>query len=643
MSLEELLEVKITVASQTQETSGEAPSSVTVLTRKEFLAMGITSVEELLNFVPGFLTTREMVLGDGYRVAARGQTTPQSSYNILFMINGQRINSDLGGGAVENNRFLTLANVEQIEVIRGPGSALYGTSAFSGVVNIVTSTKANQVSVSGGNLGRREAHLNVSKEERNWQGSLFLGYNTDEGDDYSHFFRTPNATNSSFRKDPRRNKDMYLTLSWKNQLRMNFRHTNWETGAFGGRLPWYAIEGGQDSGLLSYQWVNTDTAQLVLEASYIQSELTSDAELMNIQAIQRLFPAPLTSTQEAASIKGIFSEQEWELGLNGHYFLSDRHRLYAGLSLRRPEIETFREQYNYDISQFNLDSLSGRLSYLDGKMMEVPTGKEGHRYILGIYFQDQYRFNPFLSMTLGIRHDNYSDFGGTTHPRLALIYQATPSTSFKLMYGEAFRAPSIRQLSGQNVGNPNLEPEEIKTVEGAWLQRYAMTQTTLTYFRNSAQNRIDTALISRTSRKFINFDDFDTHGWELETLANIGKEISLRMGYTYLLKTEPHPSRFPQQTFSMIANYQKGAWNLNLNTYYHDKTEQEIIGNIISLNDYWVVNGALRYTLSKGITLTGQINNLLDKKYFSSTKTASFQEGVPNRGRSYSIGVESTF
>ncbi len=91
MSIEELLEVTVTVASKTAESVSESPSSVTVFTRQELLSMGITTMEELLNLVPGFVATREVVLGQGSTVSARGQTTPQDSYNILFMVDGQPI------------------------------------------------------------------------------------------------------------------------------------------------------------------------------------------------------------------------------------------------------------------------------------------------------------------------------------------------------------------------------------------------------------------------------------------------------------------------------------------------------------------------------------------------------------------------
>ncbi|MDQ7090431.1 MAG: TonB-dependent receptor plug domain-containing protein [Methylococcales bacterium] len=138
MDLSDLEEVMVSVATKTNKNIKTVPSSVTVFTAVEIRSMGIKSVQELLNFVPGFQSTRESRVNQGSMVSARGASTPQTSYNILFMLDGHRLNDVSSGGAMIANRYLTTANIKQIEVIRGPGSALYGTNAFSGVVNIIT-------------------------------------------------------------------------------------------------------------------------------------------------------------------------------------------------------------------------------------------------------------------------------------------------------------------------------------------------------------------------------------------------------------------------------------------------------------------------------------------------------------------------
>jgi len=235
MELEELMNVDVISASKIAQKVLEAPSSVTVFSRQELMSMGITSIEELLNFVPSFQATRESIYNQGYRVISRGQSTPQTSYNILFMINGERLNTDFTGGALAINHFITLANVKQVEVIRGPGSALYGTNAFTGVVNIITVTEGKEVFANRGNLGSKEFYTNLSHQGDSWKTSLFARYYEDKGQAYGKRYLT-NDPNTTTVYDPRVGRDAYLSATWHDQLSIDLRHTERQLDGFlGGR------------------------------------------------------------------------------------------------------------------------------------------------------------------------------------------------------------------------------------------------------------------------------------------------------------------------------------------------------------------------------------------------------------------------
>ncbi|WP_185231638.1 TonB-dependent receptor plug domain-containing protein [Teredinibacter franksiae] len=156
------MSIKVEVASRHKEQARLTPSSVTIFLRHQILEMEVRSVEELLNFVPGFQTSRVTFLNQGYRVVARGLVTGQPSYSVLFLMDGQRMNSDMSGGAMFDNRFITTANVDRVEVILGPGSAMYGSSAFSGVVNIITTKDTNEAYVAADDYGSRELYTNGS-------------------------------------------------------------------------------------------------------------------------------------------------------------------------------------------------------------------------------------------------------------------------------------------------------------------------------------------------------------------------------------------------------------------------------------------------------------------------------------------------
>ncbi len=646
MSFEQLLEVEVEVASKTSEHISDAPSSVTVFTRQELQGMGIESVETLLNFVPGFIATREIVFGQGYMVAARGRTTPQASYNVLFMLDGQRLNNDRSGGALSLNHFISLHNVKRVEIIRGPGSALYGTSAFAGVVNIITDDELNEAYVSVGEFDSREAYINMSKSGRDWKWSASARYFEDAGDSYAE---TLVGELDSVR-DPRQQQDLYLNVQYQQwKLLLRYHHQS---------LPDFYLasdisevnEVQFDSHFARLQYTVFDEAlyELKLHTGY---SWQNDNTVMQTLSADQVKAA--TGNEQAALLNGgVSKEREWSLGIEGRYVLNKKHELFAGLDWRQPDNVKDRFASNYRSSSLNqtLDVARGVPSALTdyaGDIQEgMPRSSENSRHIISLYIQDKYQINDQWSATVGTRYDRYSDFGNSVNPRLSMLYALSANTSFKMMYGEAFRAPSRRQLSSVLTGNSQLRPEKIKTVELAWLQTYRdKAQTTLTWFHSRHQDLIDTQLNASNQRIFMNTEEvLTTEGWELEATLEPFKDVILRMAYSYFSATEEAPQRFPQQTFSMMAHYQRDDWHFNLNTYFHDEVEQQAIGGVMNrLAAYWVVNAAVHYQLNPQMTISAKFNNLLNEDYYHSVKPALFEQGIANRGRSFNLGLKYSF
>lgn len=654
LSLEELLEIEVVVASQTEETIFDAPASVTVFTRQQLQRMGVDSVEEVLNFVPGFFASRESVFADGYMVSARGTTTPQSSYNILFLLDGQRLNNELRGGALDvYGHFLSLANIKQIEIIRGPGSASYGTGAVTGVVNIITATDLNNAMLSVGHLNSRDAHLNLSRKGRidgkSWSLSLFARYFEDQGQSYPNLFSKNPATVA----DPRQGRDVQFRFQF-DKLQLNIRHNQRREEDFyiieSFRNDVNYLDGQQNSINLDYNFLNNKHWDIHFKANYTQSIGKSLIESVSQEKLLTL-PSSVTTAQRVAALQYTDSEENsWQLGISGEYRINPNHALFAGLSHYRLSSGKIIDSSNYDLTQLNKllsqKNPTGNLVFYDPMRATHTIPPDTTRDVTGFYLQHKYKLNKQLALTWGGRYDHYSDVGSSFTPRIAMVYSPTEKTKFKWMYGEAFRAPAIRNVAGTGIANPDLKPEKIKTMEMAWLQQHQNFQTAVTYFYSRALDRIDTGLIpGTTDRRFINVsDNVDTAGLEMEASTQISKRLSLRTAYTRLQKTEENPRRFPKQTFSWIANYHYDDWDFNLNGFYQDSVQQQMTGNrFVNLASHWVINSSLRYALSDKLTIFSKINNLLDEEYYSSTKSAAFTQGLPTRGRTYAVGVEWQF
>ncbi len=589
--------VNITIATKNPKKLNTIPSSVTVFTAKQIRSMGIKSVQELLNFVPGFQSIREHSFNQGSTVSARGSSTPQSSYNILFMIDGHRLNDESTGGAMVANRYLSTANIEQIEIIRGPGSALYGTSAFSGVVNIKTKDKPlddknYQLFLAGGNLNSHEFHGQVSKQEEDWGVSLFGRSYDDNGQNYD-------VSGLSGRDAIDKDQEIYAKLRWQG-LRVNLRYSEEVLKGFLGRGVGESDKIDQESAHIAYDFHDKtqDDWTLTLRGSFQHTS----------QGWYNINDQPNNVTIDDA----------FNLGFDSSYQVNQAHLLSVGMEWRYIRV-------------------TDRI------------GLAANRDVLGVYLQDQYKINDQLELTLGLRYDRYSDAGETINPRFALVYNPDEQlgTTFKLMYGQAFRAPAIDQLTGFS-GSPEIKSEQIKTLELAWLQDFSSDyHTSLTYFHNWSKNKVDLLLtpgLNILNRRYGNLEGtLKTSGLEFEAQAQLTDELSLRSAYTYLLTSEQNPRRVAKHMLSLIAMYQYQDLNINLNGYYHSKMEQETTDGIVKLDDYWLLNANVRYQLTDWLTLVGQGHNLLDEYYTSSTKLDDRPEGVPNRGRTYSLGIEVAF
>jgi iron complex outermembrane receptor protein len=640
MPLEQLLSVPVSVASLRAESFVDAPSSVTVFTRREILAMGVRSVEELLNFVPGMRSVRT-ASRDAYAVGARGRNSGQLSNDILFLIDGRRLNDDFSGTAVLFNRFLSTGNVRQVEVIRGPGSALYGSNAFVGIVNIVTATDLDEAFVG---VGERlaEGYLAVSGGSADYNASLFVSGLDDDGQDYDD----PAAPGAGA-SDPRQALSAFATLETR-RLRVDLRHARFRVEDFYvyGTTPANDINEYQSEDTafaVDYALVEDATSKLNVVGSWRRIDNEGLGEAFSAAEMAALFcggdssacPAPLNGGSVARLT-------EWSIALEGVQRWNDRHQLFAGLSFRSTRFDTLRNQNNYDTLEV-IGGVSPPTYY--GRVVDgAEIGPEGDaRDILSAYVQDRIRLADDLNATVGVRIDHYSDVDTTVNPRAALVYKAAPRSTLKLMYGEAFRAPTVLELelknSPQTVGNPDLDPEKIRTLEFAWLQEFGRAHVTATGYYSRLEDQIVRAG-STNPFTFENGDSEDLSGVEFELGADLTPALSLRATYAHAFDLAERPRTMPRDTASLILNHRAGRLTGNLNMTWRSSLETDTPAPE-TLDAALEANINLRYRLGYA-TLVGSVYNLTDEDVGDFAQT-DIPGGSPRRGRSFRVGVEIPF
>ena len=626
LDLAELLETEITVASKSAETVAEAPSTVTVFSRREIQNMGVTTLGDLLDFVPGFQSFRLALNGDSQGFQVRGNPMlPAFTRDVLVLQDGRRLNGSHSGGAVLYNAYLTLDNVKQVEIIRGPGSALYGSNAFLGVINIVTLDDHNAVGVRLGSHAMKEAMLHFSQPLDNWQASGFLRAYADEGDHYEQLSDRFGHQGSA--EDHRRSADANVKLS-KGDFSLSLRHIHRHTEDF------------LDSEYLGNNGINNSENEQTSLAFQYQHKVNDDLNVSFNGGYTRSQLYFLSHTGEFQKTRpelfGLFLENEaLNFDIDIDWQSSTYNRWQAGF--------TYENTGNTDNALIDADE-DGYLRYMRGADGFT---ENRDRDIFGLYLQHQRPLHEHLDLVAGLRYDHYSDFGNTLNPRGALIYTTPWADHIKLLYGQAFRAPNLADLTlkvDNSEGNPNLKPEKVETIELAYVHTADYGQGIVTLFRNHVTDVI--AIQPDANGNFFaqNEGELNRHGVELEANLNPAENWLLRGTFTRIFEgAERHA---PGHFGSLILNYQYQRWNFNVNSIYQ--------GKILSLpepENTWLANTSVRYQFTPDISLQGTMYNLTDKIYYDpsefSTQTdgrlRSMEPGIPHRGRWFWLGLEIGF
>ncbi len=654
LSLHELANIQVSVASRTQEALTLTPASVTVFTYQQIINMGILTLEDLLNYVPGMQVSRTEEVGTKVSTAImRGRRSVHSSPEILFLMDGLRLNTSWTGGALAVHNNITLDNVKQIEVIRGPGSALYGSNAFLGVVNIITDTERNKAGYRKGNFNSNDVYAHISKQSRdsNWNVSLFARSFSDDGSQielpytFAGYYPELPATIST--KDPIEGQDIYLTAQ-SDSVKFNIRHAERHQADFSQFARVY--DGFQrnkqesSSYNLIYNAVSNDYWDVNLSASYVKNDTDFIGLVFPVGVLQEI---GLIDTSDTVFGGTILKSNQTSIGAVAHSIINEYSEILYGLNWHQEEINEASVQNNLnipDLIEQNTPVLT--LPYLRNSTL----GKSGKRSVSSMYGQYKGRTDTF-SYYAGLRYDHYSDFGDNVSPRLAFISDPLPGTTIKLLYGESFRAPSIRQLSNFSlsfIGNSKLKPEISKTAELVWLQNINHAwQYSITLFDTKIE---DGMILVDVQPEQVNFDSagfgtltiensdhINLQGLEAGFMMNSWKGFTLKANITKLTKLPGDSKSASDFQYSVVSNYHYNKFNFNVNGYGYSKT---VHSSGEQLSGYGILNGSVRYELYSDTILSINSLNLLNKKFSTNTLTKEYSTGLPGRSRFISFGIE---
>ncbi len=569
LSLAELGQVEISIATGNSTPLDRAPATATVISASEIRAMGARTLNEVLETVPGLHVSLSSLSRLDSVYSIRGIHTGLNPH-VLLMLNGVPVQYNAQGGRPTLFR-LPVASIERLEVIRGPGSAIYGADAFSGVINVITkdasSINSTRVEAASGSFGMRDLSLQTATEWQSVDIAFTMAYQKSEGDssrrvntDLQSTLDALLGTSASLAPGSLSTRyevlDSHLALSGR-QWQFNF--WNWlsrDAGVGAGAAQVLDVSGSDDSDL----WMADFTYRFDDGDSQWDKSLRLSHFRYDQESMFTLFPngavLPISKQENnqgnidfAQPNAGwvLFSEgllgnpggatQDTQLDYIAIFNGWDSHQLRGAVGAREQSAEP-REYKN-----FGPGVLTGSETVVDGTLKDV-SGTEYaflsnySRTIAYLSLQDEWQITGNLQLTSGVRYDHYSDFGSTTNPRIALVWATNERLTTKLMHGRAFRAPSFTEKASKNnpvsLGNSSVAAERIATTElsfNLYISEYLGTNLTLFDYR--ATDLIEFVPSDLTNKIAKNAGDQEGDGYEIELNWRPLNNFSLSSSYSY--------------------------------------------------------------------------------------------------------------
>jgi outer membrane receptor for ferrienterochelin and colicins len=457
LSLEDLGKVEIYSASKFSQKVTEAPASISIVTSADIKRYGYRSFDEILRSITGFYVTYDRNYA---YVGVRGfGLTGDYNSRVLILIDGHRLNDNIyNSNSIGTDFPLSLDLIERIEVVRGPGSSLYGTNAFFAVINVIPrrgrTFNGGHFSAEAASQQTYQGTATFGQQFNNGLEILFSGsYMDSKGHRRLYFpeFDSPGNNNGVAQDaDTDRSASAFASISFHDfsaQLSFKTREKRIPTASF-------------DTIFNDRRDQTTDiTAYLDIKYERSFKQNWNVLARTSVDAYESDGSYPYSYSEGDATYFEVNQDKVSGRWWGGEAQLtrkiSGRHHLTVGTEWRYG----FRGvQVNYDEPDYYL--------FMD---------RNNKTTDFGSYIQGELSARDNLLLSAGLRYDHYSTFGGTSNPRFGLVYSPWEKTTIKVLYGHAFRAPNLFELyyedANSSKSNPKLQPENIKTLELVLEQR----------------------------------------------------------------------------------------------------------------------------------------------------------------------------
>jgi iron complex outermembrane receptor protein len=620
-ALEELLNMEVYSASKFQQRVSEAPSAVTVITAEEIKAYGHRTLADILRTVRGLYVSYDRSYS---YVGVRGFGRP-GDYNtrLLLLLDGYRLNDNVYDGALVGSDFiLDVDLIERVEFVPGPGSAIYGSNAFFGVINVITK-RGRQID--GAEVSAELASHNTWKTRASYgrrldNGAdllLSVGRYDSQGQDLFY----PEFGATAIGLDHDRADNFYGKFAFAD-FTLALAHADRKKGT-------PTASYGQD---FNDPRSNTVDRQSFLDLKY-QRTLTEHLEFTG-RAFYGLYHYTGDYIYSGVDNHDRTDGRWWGTELKLIHTAFKNHKLVYGGEYQR---DAQRDQANYDLDPYAL--------YLDDR-------RQSERW--GVYLQDEYSLNERTLLSAGIRYDRSAEGHNSVSPRLGLIYRWDDATTVKALYGSAFRAPGGYELyyaaSGppDQLPNPNLSPEKIKTYELV-LEKVIGSDTRLTAaaYHYEIEDLIEQETLPSGDLRFNNIAQAEANGIEFEVERRWADGAQLKASYTWQL-AQRYDGAWLDNSPRHLANLNWSQpilgkrWRSGLELQYIGSRRTDQAG--VSAGSSLVTNLTLTSNkLAKDLEVAAGVYNLFDQDYADPASDEHSQAVLRQDGRTWRLKLTYRF
>jgi len=522
LSIEELMTIEVQTVYSTsrhEQKVSEAPSSVTIITAEDIRHYGYRTLADILKSIRGFAVTYDR---NYHYLGTRGFGRPgDNNTRVLLLLDGHRLNDNVHDAASLGTEFiLDLDLIERIEVSRGPSSSLYGSNAFFGVINIITRNgaelKGAELSGEAGSFGQGKGRVSGG---RGWQSggeTLFSGTAYRRKGE-NHYFREYDPGNPFF--DPRAGNDGIAEGRDYDRYHSIFS----KTSLFG-----FTLQGACSS-----------RTKGIPTASY-GTDFNSDSKTMD----QRAYV-------DMSSVRRIAEEADLSLRIFYDFAESRADYLYSGIVNKDRSLGEWAggevqlsslllDTHRVIVGAEYIGSLRQDQENADQEPVVPYLNDERRSRRWAGYIQDEFAWGTTFRFSAGARYDHASLVNGTANPRMAAIFNPGEGSTVKLLYGSAFRSPSVHELYYQVpsakpplVANPGLKPEKIKTYELVYEQYLVQgVRATIDGYYYRIDDLIEQTRNEAGSLVFINLEAAEARGIELEVEKTLSRGATGRASYS---------------------------------------------------------------------------------------------------------------